>query len=88
MGFLVEFRGVVQGVGFRPLVFRIAERLGVKGFVKNTGFGVLVECDCDEGMLELFLDEINSGLPSIARIDDVKIRRVVGVWSGFRIERS
>ncbi len=88
MSFRIEFRGIVQGVGFRPFIYKTASRLGVNGFVKNAGFGAVVECDCSEKQLNVFLNEIKKNLPSIARIDDVQIKKIKGVWSGFSIKSS
>ena len=42
---LIRVRGIVQGVGFRPFVFNLAARLGVRGFVLNTSSGVTIEAD-------------------------------------------
>jgi len=88
MSFRIEFRGVVQGVGFRPFIYKIARKLGVNGFVKNTGFGVVVECDCSEKKLTVFLTEINKNLPSIARIDNISIKKIKGKWRDFSIQTS
>lgn len=56
--YCVQVRGIVQGVGFRPFVFRTAKALNLTGFVKNTETGVYIEvegseADCDEFMLRL-----------------------------------
>src|SRR3972149_4352717 len=47
-------RGVVQGVGFRPFVYSLAERLGLAGWVCNTSAGVIVEAEGPLPSLELF----------------------------------
>lgn len=88
MSFRVEFRGIVQGVGLRPFIYKTALKLGVNGFVQNSGFGAVVECDCSEKQLKVFLNEIKNNLPSIARIDNVKISKIKGVWNGFSIKNS
>ncbi|MCL5011359.1 MAG: carbamoyltransferase HypF [Candidatus Marsarchaeota archaeon] len=88
MGFQIEFRGIVQGVGFRPFVYKTALKIGVYGFVKNTGFGAVVKCDCNEKKLKSFLNEIRKSLPSIARIDEIKIKKIKGQWREFSIQPS
>ena len=48
--------GVVQGVGFRPFVYRLARRLGLAGWVRNSGAGVDIHLETKEGAaLEAFL---------------------------------
>ena len=44
----VEVQGAVQGVGFRPFVFRLASELGLAGWVLNGNAGVAVEVEGDE----------------------------------------
>ncbi|CAG0958686.1 partial acylphosphatase, partial [Geobacteraceae bacterium] len=43
----ITIEGIVQGVGFRPFVFRLAERHGITGWVKNTTAGVVMEAEGD-----------------------------------------
>ena len=60
-------RGLVQGVGFRPHVYRVASRHGIGGFVRNGPDGVVIEA---EGTgLDSFLEEIHRSAPPLARID-------------------
>ena len=44
----IRFTGIVQGVGFRPLVSMLAHQLGINGFVFNDGSGVYVEAQADK----------------------------------------
>src|SRR5436190_22703990 len=48
-------RGAVQGVGFRPFVFRLATELGLNGWVNNSAQGVCVEVEGARDRLEIFL---------------------------------
>ena len=48
-------RGVVQGVGFRPTVYRVAKEMGLKGHVKNTGSDVEI---CLDGREKEFMEEL------------------------------
>ena len=43
----IEIKGIVQGVGFRPFVFDLANRFSLKGWVRNTSAGVIIEVDKD-----------------------------------------
>ena len=67
----IAVRGVVQGVGFRPFVFNVAARLGVRGFVANRVDDVLIEAEAEPPVLASFVDEIRARPPGGARIDDV-----------------
>ncbi len=63
--------GVVQGVGFRPFVYRLARRHGLGGFVLNDGTGVVVEAEGEPGKLDAFAEELRSEAPSLARVGAV-----------------
>jgi hydrogenase maturation protein HypF len=64
-------RGVVQGVGFRPTVHRIATSLGLNGSVLNNGSGVVIEIDGDA---HGFIEQLKAHLPPLARIDTLEIQ--------------
>lgn len=55
--------GAIQGVGFRPFVYRLATQLQLKGWVKNSSSGVTIEVEGDRPTLELFLQRIQSEHP-------------------------
>jgi hydrogenase maturation protein HypF len=63
------FKGIVQGVGFRPTVFRIAQTMDLKGYVLNKGSEVEVVIDKKE---EEFIKEVYKQLPTIAKISEIK----------------
>jgi hydrogenase maturation protein HypF len=71
----IRIRGTVQGVGFRPFVSNLANRLGIKGFVRNTEAGVEIEAESDSGggQMETFLAELRSGAPPLAGIAEFEI---------------
>ncbi|MCQ2070902.1 MAG: carbamoyltransferase HypF [archaeon] len=64
----IVIRGTVQGVGFRPAVYRTAVALGLKGTVCNNGSNVTV--DVDDG--DLFLERFMKELPPLARIESIE----------------
>lgn len=68
-GLEIKVRGIVQGVGFRPFIFNLAESLGLAGTVKNTSGGVEIELDGPQENLDRFLTRLRSELPPLARID-------------------
>ncbi|MEW6070012.1 MAG: acylphosphatase, partial [Candidatus Thermoplasmatota archaeon] len=62
--------GIVQGVGFRPTVYRVAKALNLKGYVLNKGSEVEI---CVDKNADEFINRLTASLPSIARIDSIKI---------------
>ena len=76
------FKGVVQGVGFRPTIYRVAKKLGLKGYVLNKGSEVEVVIDKDS---ENFIKSVKKQLPSIAKITDIIIKPENRTFSDFRI---
>ena len=74
----VEIRGVVQGVGFRPWVFRLAGIHGVGGWVRNDAGGVTIEAFGPAPALDAFLAALQASPPPAARIVDVVTRSIPG----------
>jgi hydrogenase maturation protein HypF len=68
-----QIRGIVQGVGFRPFVFRTAERHALGGFIRNDSDGVVIEVQGRPGTLEEFIVEVRTQAPALARIDAVAL---------------
>jgi hydrogenase maturation protein HypF len=66
----IVVRGVVQGVGFRPTVYRVATSLGLNGCVLNNGSGVVIEIDGDA---QAFVAQLKAHLPPLARIDSIDV---------------
>jgi hydrogenase maturation protein HypF len=67
-GAAIRFKGIVQGVGFRPLVYRRALALDLKGTIRNTSSGVLVEVDGKEHDIKAFYRGILDNPPALAEI--------------------
>lgn len=67
-------RGAVQGVGFRPFIYRQAVQLGLAGWVSNTSAGVLIEAEGGTTAIAGLLHAIRRSAPSIARVDRVSVR--------------
>ena len=61
-------RGAVQGVGFRPFIFRLAEEMGLKGWVINNTQGVFIEAEAEPDALQRFLLRIEQEKPAISFI--------------------
>jgi hydrogenase maturation protein HypF len=74
--FSLAVRGTVQGVGFRPFVFRLALSCGVRGFVGNGPGGVLIRAEGTPGALRAFRARLAAEAPAAARIERIVARRV------------
>lgn len=68
----IRVRGTVQGVGFRPTVYKLARELGIVGSVCNDGEGVLIEAWGRESELEKFESAIWTSAPPLAKIDSIE----------------
>ena len=65
----IQIQGVVQGVGFRPFVYRIAQRFDIRGHILNSSEGVVIEAEAEEAALQQFVAALATELPSLAKID-------------------
>jgi hydrogenase maturation protein HypF len=84
----IRVHGLVQGVGFRPFVHRLASRHGLAGFVRNVTGGVRIEAEGPAKALEDFLLDLRSGPPN-ARIDRISVEDAPPTGVGaFTIEAS
>ncbi|HTV32702.1 MAG TPA: acylphosphatase, partial [Methylocella sp.] len=87
---LIRIRGLVQGVGFRPTVFRLATKLGLNGEVFNDAEGVLIRIAATPQIAEHLVARIRAECPPLARIDSVEYGATgpLPVPGGFRIAES
>ncbi len=70
----LRVRGQVQGVGFRPFVYRLAQDLALSGRVLNDGMGVQIEVQGEAKQLDVFMRRLEREAPRLARIDAVESR--------------
>ncbi|MGB7547160.1 MAG: carbamoyltransferase HypF [Terracidiphilus sp.] len=81
--------GVVQGVGFRPFVYRLAHEESLAGFIANDTEGVTIEIEGPTARVEAFLARLRTETPSLARIDSVAVRALTATGAvGFLIVSS
>jgi hydrogenase maturation protein HypF len=85
-GYLFRIRGLVQGVGFRPYVWRLANELGLNGWVRNDGGGVTVAVDGKK--VPEFIARLPNEAPRLARIDAIENVPAEVVGDGFVILES
>ena len=70
----VEVFGLVQGVGFRPYVYRLATQLELNGFITNTASGVSIEIEGLAGEVDDFVARLPREIPPLARVTSVAVR--------------
>jgi len=71
----LEIEGIVQGVGFRPFVYRLAARHALSGWVKNLGGAVLAEVEGEAAAVAAFREEVVAEAPPLAVIATVEVRQ-------------
>ncbi len=73
MRLCVRCIGAVQGVGFRPTVYRLATSLGITGHVRNDPEGATTEIEGPSAQLEAFVERLKTELPPLARLDQIEV---------------
>jgi hydrogenase maturation protein HypF len=85
----IEVRGTVQGVGFRPFIYRLAREEGLGGRVRNDARGVTIEAFGSPDALTTFLHRIETDAPPAALVRDVRAEAIPAEASaGFEIVSS
>ena len=88
-GVRIHIQGVVQGVGFRPFVFSLAEASSLTGWVRNTSAGVEIEVDGSPTALDTFVATLRTKAPPLARIDSIEVETCEpGLYPDFTIQLS
>ena len=88
---VIHVTGIVQGVGFRPFVYRVAKFLSLVGYVLNLGdAGVEIVVEGTEKQVKELINNVKNDLPSISRIDtlDIEWAPAEGTFSDFLIQKS
>ena len=85
----IDITGIVQGVGFRPYVYRLANECGLTGLIANTPAGVSIEVQGDAEAVERFLERLPKEIPPLAKITGITPRDAeLQQEAGFRIKAS
>lgn len=81
--------GLVQGVGFRPFVYKIAMENDLKGFIKNSSIGVIIDVEGGEASIDSFIRELKENGPELLNIEKMIIEdKVVQSYKTFEIRES
>jgi len=87
--FRIQVQGRVQGVGFRPFIYRLAIEHKLNGQVENRNDGVLILLNCRTGELEEFVDHLRAKAPPASFIDSIRTEQVEYIpFKGFEIVKS
>ncbi len=85
----IRVRGIVQGVGFRPFVFRIAKKYELKGWALNSSSSVIIHIEGESENIKKFLDSLRREKPAPAIIDDIYIENAkLEGFENFEIRES
>lgn len=85
----IHVKGIVQGVGFRPFVYRLAKKYLINGWVMNTTDGVHIRAEGDEKLVDEFVMELADGAPAAAKITEIEMKEVpIEPYHGFEIRFS
>lgn len=69
----ITIQGLVQGVGFRPFIYLLAESLNIKGEVANRTNGLIIQAELGEEQLNIFLERIKTECPPVSVIHSVEV---------------
>ena len=72
----ITVTGVVQGVGFRPFVYRVAKNFGLKGSVSNTASGVKIYIEGKKDKIDKFIEQLKSNPPPLAKVENITIEEL------------
>ena len=73
---LIRVKGIVQGVGFRPFVYRLAKRYLIDGWVLNAADGVTIHAEGEAKLLDEFVIELSENAPAASQVDEVSLEEV------------
>lgn len=72
----IQVKGVVQGVGFRPFVYRLAKRFLITGWVLNGVDGVSIHAEGESKLLDEFVIELSENAPAASRVEEIDLKEV------------
>ena len=86
----ITVSGIVQGVGFRPFLHRLAQSHQLNGWVRNTSSGVELELEGAADALDEFVSDLRHKAPPLAVVEDIAVTPLEGLagYSAFTIRNS
>lgn len=88
--YFIEIRGVVQGVGFRPFIYRLANEMKINGIVYNDNSGVTISVQTTKEKCEKFMERIKTQAPAVSDIVSFTVHEepLTDRIEGFHIDTS
>ena len=85
----IHIKGLVQGVGFRPFIYRLANQFKVTGWVDNRNDGVFIHAQGNDEDVTGFIDAIEPSAPPAASIEQINVKNIKpGKYNIFEIVKS
>lgn len=72
----IQVKGIVQGVGFRPFVYRLAKKYLINGWVLNATDGVFIHAEGDSKLLDEFVIELSENPPAASQVNEIELKEV------------
>ena len=72
----IHVKGIVQGVGFRPFVYRMAKKYLINGWVLNAADGVYIHAEGESKLVDEFILELSDNPPAASRVEEIDIKEV------------
>lgn len=89
LSYYIYISGIVQGVGFRPFVYKLATNAGLKGWVCNSAKGIEIEVTGSKHILDIFVEIIKKSPPSLSSIDSIIVNKIpLNYYPSFSIRES
>lgn len=85
----IKIEGLVQGVGFRPFVYRLAKTFNISGYVRNLSDGVEVHAEGEKSSIDKFIDNIRNNAPEASEIEEILLKETTPeLYEAFSISES
>ncbi|MCD4794109.1 MAG: carbamoyltransferase HypF [Bacteroidales bacterium] len=85
----IKITGLVQGVGFRPFIYVLAEKFNLQGWVENRNDGVLIKANADKNKIKNFIEAIKQKAPIASSIENITLTEIdFEIFEAFSIKKS
>lgn len=71
--YFILISGIVQGVGFRPFIYNLAQKNNIFGYINNSSEGVNIDCEGEKSNLDNFINDIIINPPPLSKIENIEV---------------